>query len=146
MPPCRGRLSYPLLIELLFLQVGAISTYNPLDLFSMHPSHVIRAIDSLFDHPQNNLRVFIDGEAIKWTSKESSEKTGALAGLEEALEGFCESANGSRVTVLKELLVQRLAGSTLLERLRSTQMLDRFDIEGVVHVSISGAPPCLVDS
>jgi hypothetical protein len=37
--------------------------------------------------------------------------------------------------VVKELLTQRLAGSVTLERLRSAQMLDRHDIEGVIHVS-----------
>jgi hypothetical protein len=37
--------------------------------------------------------------------------------------------------VLKELLTQWLAGSVTLERLRSAQMLDRHDIEGVIHVS-----------
>lgn len=113
------------------MQVDSISSYNPLDLFSPDPSRVKQAINALFDNPQNNLRIFVDSKRVTWTGQDQD-----LARVERALAGFCGSLEGSAVTVLKELLVQRLAGSMILQRLRETQMLDRYDIEGIIHVSI----------
>ncbi len=44
--------------------ITGLSDYDPLDLFSMDPGRMRRAIAALLDSPQNNLRVFRDGRPL----------------------------------------------------------------------------------
>lgn len=45
-------------------RIAEISSYDPLDLFSSERSRMESALKALFNNPQNNLRVFVNGKAI----------------------------------------------------------------------------------
>ncbi|KAJ1941770.1 hypothetical protein FBU59_003402 [Linderina macrospora] len=92
-----------------------ISGFCPLDLYSNDKHRVVYAIECLVKSPQNNLRVFLDGQPV-----EISSGGGAKQGI----------ANWDEIgETVAEILVQE----KLLARLKKLQRnLDRFDIEGLV--------------
>ncbi|KAJ1843454.1 hypothetical protein LPJ73_005490, partial [Coemansia sp. RSA 2703] len=90
--------------------VDKISEFCPLDLYSGDPARVEQAVDALVANPQNNLRVFVDGNLVDGSPAE------AVANWD----------------VFKKVLVQILVKDEVLPKLAHLQRsLDRFDIEGV---------------
>ena len=64
--PTPGRSSIELQHLSLHMQgaIPRLSEYDPLELFSMDPDRMRRAVAALLDSPQNNLRVFRDGRPL----------------------------------------------------------------------------------
>ena len=102
------------------------------------------ALLELVAHPQNNLRLRLDGQPL-WPA-EAQPSAGALVSsavlarlgvpLEELLPGTPEE----RGDAVLRLLVEALLGSGVLAAVRRVQELDCHDIEGVVEVYASLFP------
>ncbi|KAF9164726.1 Inositol-pentakisphosphate 2-kinase [Actinomortierella ambigua] len=106
-----------------------LSGYCPIDLFSAQEGHVHHALDSLVKTPQNNLRLFVDGEQQPVT-EESMERAFTAPSLPGGRDDATTSTTGA---TLNALLTEILIRSPLLTRLsRLQQGLDYLDIE-VIH-------------
>ncbi|KAJ2399091.1 hypothetical protein GGF41_008205, partial [Coemansia sp. RSA 2531] len=92
-----------------------ISGFCPLDLYSGDRHRIVRALDSLAQSPQNNLRVFVnDHIAIDRHGKISDECVSQWEALRDCIADI----------VLKEPLFSRLK--------QCQRMLDSLDIEGIL--------------
>lgn len=87
-------------------KVPCLSTYNPLDLFSGEEGRMRRALQALMVEPQNNLRVFIDGQQIYGGQHVHGKK-----GLEDQQHGGTPSSMLKHMTSLEApgLLSRRLS-------------------------------------
>jgi inositol-pentakisphosphate 2-kinase len=137
--------------QLLKLQQGAIAhpnAYDPLDLFSGDGSRMEAALMALFEHPQNNLRVFIDGEAVAMPSEvdgpgrdgtcelgdRSCSVPSALAAIAARallLPQTTREDAWSPVKVLVESIRMILTAEGVLDHLLEMQKMCEHDIEGV---------------
>ncbi|KAI5079614.1 hypothetical protein GOP47_0005093 [Adiantum capillus-veneris] len=115
-------------------QVKLLSQYSPLDLFSGDLNRINEAVDSLFQIPQNNLRVFVGGSIIDAVFCDSSPDCANWQALNEALQSCIFSENKVEpVELLKELVAQSLYETNALRNLLAAQKLDSLDIEGAIH-------------
>ncbi|KAJ3016254.1 Inositol-pentakisphosphate 2-kinase [Thoreauomyces humboldtii] len=96
----------------------AVTKFCPLDLYSKEPSRVRQALDDLAENPQNNMKLFVDGQ---------------LVGLDAAtvsLASFFGVVEESSVDTLSENLATIIIRDRLLSQLQRHQKgLDAFDIE-----------------
>ncbi|KAJ3178512.1 Inositol-pentakisphosphate 2-kinase [Geranomyces variabilis] len=98
------------------------NAFCPLDLYSRDRARVRAAFDALLPNPQNNLRLFVDGQP---TSLDSDQARSVLA------EHF-QTVAANAMDVLFEHLTNILLSDNLLPRLQQHQRgLDPLDIEGV---------------
>ncbi|GBG76676.1 hypothetical protein CBR_g22893 [Chara braunii] len=137
--------------------VKSVSNYDPRDLFSGDQARMMTAMRALFRNPQNNLRVFREGNQVYGAGKSevqtvvqarmrkagngnSNAPATDLCGpgmdwdLEGGLETFCPLRGSQREQALQELVVAALLETQVLDGLLRAQRLDQYDIEGVIHV------------
>lgn len=65
-------------------KTAKLSTYDPLDLFSGDPARVAAALQALLREPQNNLRLFRDGQIMPF---ECAPGLGTIRDFADALHG-----------------------------------------------------------
>lgn len=121
-------------LKLLEGQVKVLSQYSPLDFFSENLARIKQAVGSLFETPQNNLRVFVGGSIIDTLTSDSNPDSANGQNLREALKRCmsCEDESDP-VEVVKELVAQSLYDTNVLRNLLAAQKLDTLDIEGAIH-------------
>ncbi|KYR01821.1 hypothetical protein DLAC_01834 [Tieghemostelium lacteum] len=121
--------------------ISEISNYCPLDLYcnsndnddnnSMNIDRKKKAIKELFYHPQNNLKIYIDGELAF---------TGSLGGGNDLSKEESIQMIGSlfRPTLstqsLCELVSAILSRESILSNLKSVQLYDELDIEAIYYL------------
>lgn len=96
------------LLQYTKLQTGvikSISNYDPLDLFSGNSDRIRKAVDSLFENPQGNLKIFRDQQLIEFNKD-----------CLQLREQLCN------------LIIDQLSDS-ILRKLLNIQKLDIWDIE-----------------
>ena len=117
-------------------QISEISEYDPLDLFSGSKDRIHKAIRALYATPQNNFRVFLNGSLVfgglgggtcKTTSKVDQD-------FEHLLKDIIKTKDGSRANHFIELVAETVYTSGVLDHLLDVQKLDKYNIEGAVHV------------
>lgn len=110
-------------------KVSQLSSYDPLDLFSGKEERVTAALKALLRKPQNNFRLFRDGQAHSFSGTESPEGQEELA---HTLAGWAsEAAEAAAAAILLPLLTQILQREEVLRNILRMQQLDAHDIEGV---------------
>lgn len=114
-------------------QIKSVSNYSPLDLFSGSFEQIYKSIHDLFENPQNNLRVFVDGKACHTSLLNADIEVPKWAPVDEALKSCMSCSKGGRLKALKGLVSELLFGTDALKNLLAAQKLDTYDIEGVIH-------------
>ncbi len=72
--------------------IHTISTYNPHDLFSQDQHRIVHALHALWECPQNNLKLFIDGSAVAMHDAHT-----AATAVADALKGMLVPGAGVAV-------------------------------------------------
>ncbi|EPS63025.1 hypothetical protein M569_11760, partial [Genlisea aurea] len=114
-------------------KISKLSKYDPLDMFSGSKDRVQNAVTALFETPQNNFRVFLNGSLI-FGGMDGSDFTVDRTfgdGLKHLFRTKDESRSHTKLFL--ELVAETLFESRLLNRLLEVQKLDAFDIEGAIH-------------
>lgn len=122
-------------------KISCISKYSPLDLFSESHDRIHRAIEGLFETPQNNLRIFLNGSLVfgglgGYAEQELCDGpiVNSLAReLEDTLENVIACQSGERVKFFKDLVTETLLRTRILSQLLEVQKMDMYDIEGAIH-------------
>lgn len=118
------------------MQISEISEYDPLDLFSGSKDRIHKAIRALYATPQNNFRVFLNGSLVfgglgggtsKTTTKTEQE-------FDHLLKDIIRTEDGLRANHFIELVAETVYASGVLDQLLDVQKLDKYDIEGAIHV------------
>jgi inositol-pentakisphosphate 2-kinase len=112
------------------VQISRLSKYSPLDLFSGNTDGIHKALLALFETPQNNLCIFMDGVEIFGGPEDGGSTEEAISILEEQLQRVSAAPKGQHVVAFQRLVAHMLHTSKILERLLSVQQLDEYDIEG----------------
>ncbi|KAJ4879634.1 Inositol-pentakisphosphate 2-kinase family protein [Raphanus sativus] len=117
-------------------EISEISEYDPLDLFSGSKDRIHKAIRALYATPQNNFRVFLNGSLVfgglgggtcKTTSKVEQD-------FEHILKDIIKTKDGPRANHFIELVAETVYTSGVLDHLLDVQKLDKYNIEGAIHV------------
>lgn len=115
------------------------SNYEPLDLFSNDQRRMNRAIESLVDSPQNNLKMWYNNRALTKNAildREAMElvreEVKVCSSKSKVVVGHVQSAFCSLVS---DLVVPVLDHETLMGKLQSMQQLDILDVDGAILVS-----------
>ncbi|KAG2318684.1 hypothetical protein Bca52824_011897 [Brassica carinata] len=117
-------------------EISEISEYDPLDLFSGSKDRIHKAIRALYATPQNNFRVFLNGSLVfgglgggtcKTTSKVEQD-------FEHLLKDIIKTKDGPRANHFIELVAETVYTSGVLDHLLDVQKLDKYNIEGAIHV------------
>ncbi|KAL9394991.1 hypothetical protein Peur_014276 [Populus x canadensis] len=128
-------------------EISELSEYDPLDLFSGSKERIHKAIKDLYNTPQNNFRVFLNGSLIFGGSGGGTEKTNAVVGkaFEDMLEGIIQAKDGLRTMSFIQLVGETVYCSRVLDELLEVQKFDNFDIEGAIHAYYNiVSQPCAV--
>ncbi|KZV16053.1 inositol-pentakisphosphate 2-kinase-like [Dorcoceras hygrometricum] len=128
-------------------KISQISKYNPLDLYSGSKDGVQKAINSLFLTPQNNFRVFVNGELVFGGNLDGVDTSSHIADQEfdDALKHVIIAKDGMKANHFLELVAEAVFNSGLLNRLLEVQKLDVIDIEGAIHAYYDIiSQPCVV--
>lgn len=123
------------LLKLHKKETSEISEYDPLDMFSGSKDRVHKAIKALFNTPQNNFRVFLNGVLVFGGLGGGTESTNRITGeaFEDVLRCVIQADDGLCTTNFLHLVTEVLFTSGLLDQLLKVQKLDVFDIEGAIH-------------
>lgn len=117
--------------------ISAQSRYDPCQLFARDSTQVAVALEALLLHPQNNLRVFLDGRPVPLTSPALDDALAAAFGdvcgerdvRAAAVEGVPGAGTPAREWLV-ETLAQILVEEPVLERVLALQRRDVVDVEG----------------
>ncbi|KAI7829832.1 inositol-pentakisphosphate 2-kinase [Gamsiella multidivaricata] len=116
-------------------QEDSLSEFCPIDLFSGEPPLVRNALDSLVRTPQNNLRLFVDGEIWPISNEamlQCLSGPGSAPKKPQRADSQTDVQERPLETSLTEVLVRILVQSPLLRRLgRLQQALDSLDVETI---------------
>ncbi|XP_031399102.1 inositol-pentakisphosphate 2-kinase-like isoform X4 [Punica granatum] len=98
-------------------EVSKISDYDPLDLFSGSKDRMYKALKALYDTPQNNFRVFMDGSLILGDLGGSADSTTRVIGenLEDVLKSIIQADDGLRTRRFLELIIEAVRKSVCKE-------------------------------
>eukprot|EP01113_Clastostelium_recurvatum_P002645 TRINITY_DN11121_c0_g1_i1.p1 TRINITY_DN11121_c0_g1~~TRINITY_DN11121_c0_g1_i1.p1 ORF type:complete len:460 (+),score=83.72 TRINITY_DN11121_c0_g1_i1:194-1381(+) len=123
--------------------VKHISEYCPLDLYSGDPDRVQRALQAMFMHPQNNLKIYIDGE-LSFTGGLGGRQASNHASLDELdskLAAILQVAPHSSPETLPPTVsgvihaIHSILGQEpVLHNLQTAQMMDVYDVGGIIHL------------
>ncbi|XP_057986795.1 inositol-pentakisphosphate 2-kinase isoform X2 [Hevea brasiliensis] len=130
-------------------EISELSQYDPLDIFSGSKERIHKAINDLYNTPQNNFRVFLNGSIIFGGLGGGTNKTSCVIekAFEDALKGLIQADDGLRTRSFIELVAETVYSSRVLDRLLEVQKLDNFDIEGAIHAYYNIiSQPCMVCS
>jgi hypothetical protein len=114
------------------------SNYEPLDLFSKDRTRMNRAIESLVESPQNNLKVWYNNQDV---TKKSTLDRKAMELVLEEVTSYAKSRIGERhverafSSLVSNLLVPVLDHESLMGKLQILQKLDILDVDGAILVS-----------
>nr|XP_004238270.2 inositol-pentakisphosphate 2-kinase isoform X1 [Solanum lycopersicum]XP_025886662.1 inositol-pentakisphosphate 2-kinase isoform X1 [Solanum lycopersicum] len=128
-------------------KISEISAYDPLDLFSGSSDRVHKAIKGLFETPQNNFRVFLNGSLILGGLGGNADATSCEVGetFENALKCVIQAVDGQRTQCFLDLISKTIFSSGLLNKVLEVQKLDNADIEGAIHAYYNViSQPCAV--
>ncbi|XP_057974167.1 inositol-pentakisphosphate 2-kinase-like isoform X3 [Malania oleifera] len=128
-------------------EVSQVSEYDPLDLFSGCKDRIHKAIKALFAHPQNNLRVFLNGSLVFGSLAGSTGSTIFVNGeaFENALKHAIWAEDGLRTMSFVHLVAETVFKSRVLDLLLKVQHRDNLDIEGAIHAYYDVvSQPCIV--
>lgn len=116
-------------------EISERSEYDPLDLFSGSKERICKAITALYDNPQNNLRIFLNGSLIFGSLGGGMCGNSFAVGeaFEDALKCIIKADNGLRTDSFIQLVAETVHQAGILDRLLEVQKLDNFDIEGAIH-------------
>ncbi|PRP81985.1 hypothetical protein PROFUN_10479 [Planoprotostelium fungivorum] len=106
-------------------EIEAISGYCPLDLFSQEPDRIRAAISSLIAQPQNNLKIFCGRDLLLAGALGGGDSTVSGEGMKLLDRYFTVDEGEGKLHHLKELIVQLLYHSDILQNLKRVQNLDR---------------------
>ena len=135
-----------------------MSDYDPTDILSGCTLRIHTALEALYKNPQNNFKLFIDGDCIYGGSKSTlndkkmsefklekfflrekeknltpykqEEKNGKLKGNNISNENAAVDLDSSGVTDIFEVLTSILKSESILKKIRIMQFFDFLDIEG----------------
>ena len=114
----------------------AVSTYNPLDLFSLEKNRIQHALHCLLEHPQNNLRVWYDEKIVIGQGAQelsNSQANSILRGAFPLTSGTCSGANDLQDAIV-EAVSEILMKEPLLSRLHNAQKFDFIDTDGAILI------------
>ncbi|XP_019090898.1 PREDICTED: inositol-pentakisphosphate 2-kinase-like [Camelina sativa] len=117
-------------------EISEISEYDPLDLFSGSKDRIHRAIKALYATPQNNFRVFLNGTLVFGGLGGGISKTTSKVevAFEHILKDIIKTDDGLRADRFIELVAETVYSSEVLDQLLDVQKLDKYNIEGAIHV------------
>lgn len=105
-----------------------------------------KALRALYDTPQNNFRVFLDGSLILGGLGGTADNTTKVIGekLEDVLKSIIQADDGLRTRSFFELIIETIRKSGVLDRLLNVQKLDNYDVEGAIHAYYNiVSQPCI---
>jgi inositol-pentakisphosphate 2-kinase len=107
-----------------------VSNYCPLDLYSRNPQRIRKALLEIFENPQNNLKLYFNGDLIFGIPSDSNgtymEKITNI--LTPSL--FTSRPLESLVNILSKILID----DEILLKLKKVQELDTLDIEAIYYL------------
>ena len=116
-----------------------ISSYDPLDLFSGIPQRVSKAVDALFDCPQNNLKIWSAHKLLLGYNGVGYVPNDWFEIQRHLLRSLCSnddrtqsSENGSISKFLNTILTEIIVQEKLLGKLLELQKLDLVDADGAI--------------
>ncbi|KAL1216267.1 Inositol-pentakisphosphate 2-kinase [Cardamine amara subsp. amara] len=120
-------------------EISEISEYDPLDLFSGSKDRIHKAIKALYATPQNNFRVFLNGSLVfgglgGGIGKTTSKVEQAFEHLLKDIIKTTKDGNDERANHFIELVAETVYSSGVLDQLLDVQKLDKYNIEGAIHV------------
>eukprot|EP01029_Cantina_marsupialis_P001936 TRINITY_DN11759_c0_g1_i1.p1 TRINITY_DN11759_c0_g1~~TRINITY_DN11759_c0_g1_i1.p1 ORF type:complete len:419 (-),score=101.73 TRINITY_DN11759_c0_g1_i1:142-1398(-) len=114
-------------------KIESLSHYCPMRLFSDDEFKIQNAINSLLENPQNNIRVLQHGQ-ILFDNQAVKKETGSKTGKEVADCSIPFEVEVPASDEFVHVLQRGLSACKILEKIRSAQLLDCWDVEGVIRV------------
>lgn len=119
-------------------------------MFSGSKGRVLKSVKDLFLTPQNNFRVFLNGQLVLGSLGGEADDTDTkiAEAFEDTLKAFFKADNGAnsmRTPDFLQLVAGAISESGILDRLIKVQKLDVLDIEGAIHAYYDVvSQPCAV--
>eukprot|EP00026_Physarum_polycephalum_P006403 Phypoly_transcript_06445.p1 GENE.Phypoly_transcript_06445~~Phypoly_transcript_06445.p1 ORF type:complete len:423 (+),score=75.46 Phypoly_transcript_06445:494-1762(+) len=123
-------------LKILQGSIHHISEYCPQDLYSGDPVRIRKALRALLAHPQNNLKVYCDGELCFTGSLGGRKKTDTDFDLDHLANKLKDAFPHSKDTLssLVDILLQILTREPVLQNLKKIQVQDNIDIEAIYYL------------
>jgi inositol-pentakisphosphate 2-kinase len=112
-------------------EISRPSQFCPLDLFAPDQERVKRAIENLIDDPQNNMRLYVNGELL-WYGHMKQPSNSVSPDYKSDLRRVLQDKHFSQQDPINDFmhLLQRcLSESGVLRQIRRMQLFDKMDVE-----------------